>query len=98
MEIVGVDLSSQPEHTEPAGLRADTGELIGEDVTVGAGDGEVGAAVTAATRAGVDVPFGSPAPFVEFLHAHRADAFDPVLAVEHHWRRPLVWRATDQHV
>lgn len=98
MEIVGVDLSSQPEHTGLARLRADSGELIVEDVIVGAGDGEVGAAITAATRAGVDVPFGWPAPFVEFLHAHRADALDPDLAVDPHWRRPLVWRATDQHV
>lgn len=98
MVIVGVDLASQPAATGLACLRHRGGTWVIDDAGVGAGDEQVHAAVASARRAGVDVPFGWPAPFVDLLRAHRTDEVDPALAVDRDWRRPLVWRATDLYV
>lgn len=98
--IVGIDLSSQPAQTGVAWLREDLveGVLVIEDVVVGAADVDVVAAVENATSCGVDAPFGWPAPFADFVAAHRTDSVDSGSAVGPHWRRPLTLRSTDVQV
>ena len=101
---VGVDLAAEAARTGLAVLREE-GEgrpggprLAVVELRVGADDGDVRAAIAAAERAGVDVPFGWPAPFIELLVAQAAGALTPPPSTDIAWRRTLALRATDRAV
>ncbi|MFE5775315.1 DUF429 domain-containing protein [Brachybacterium sp. NPDC056505] len=96
--FVGVDLASEPRRTGLAVLREHEDGARIEDVRVGADDGDLIAAITHASKAGVDVPFGWPSRFIDVVSAHRADALPAPPDTGPDWRRSVLFRETDREV
>ncbi|QCP06528.1 DUF429 domain-containing protein [Brevibacterium sp. CS2] len=93
----GIDLAADPRRTGLAFLTEDPSDhrVRVESVTVGADDEAIIAAVLRAARAGVDVPFGWPQPFVELVGAHARGGEWPARPTGDGWRRRLAMRTTD---
>lgn len=94
MRFVGVDLAADPKRTGIAVLRE--GErLVVEHAGVGANDEAIIEAVRGAERVGVDVPFGWPEPFADFVRAHAEGNQAAPASTGGEWRRLLAMRTTD---
>lgn len=99
MRTVGVDLSAEARGTGIAVIDWDTGGGRLNEVTVGADDALILAALDNADQAAIDCPLGWPEPLVDFLIAHRSGrAPAPTGQSGLEWRRELTRRATDLHV
>lgn len=93
----GIDLAADPARTGIAILHHDqsSGRLLVGDARLGADDDALVAAVTSASKTGVDVPFGWPRPFVEHLSAHASGQLSAPEDSGPDWRRSLAMRRTD---
>ncbi|MEU8361248.1 DUF429 domain-containing protein [Nonomuraea sp. NPDC048882] len=99
MLTAGIDLAAEPPRTAVAWL---TWSSNGAQVTrleLGAKDDLLIEAITAATKTGIDCPFGWPVKFIDFITAHRTGHVTvpqdvPALI----WRHDLTHRVTDQAV
>lgn len=99
MLTVGVDLAAEATRTAVAVLRWAPGRVDVERLLLGADDVQVLAALDGAERGALDVPFGWPDPFVEFLVAHSdGHLVAPIGGTGIAWRRTLSRRATDLEV
>jgi predicted nuclease with RNAse H fold len=99
MLTVGVDLAAEPERTAVARIEWASGRARICDVTCGASDGVIIAAIAEADKAGIDCPLGWPDEFVAFVAAHQAgDVTVPGDATGREWRRGLTLRMTDRVV
>jgi predicted nuclease with RNAse H fold len=93
---VGVDLAAEPEGTALARIEWRDGQAVVLDVTRGADDAAVLAALAEADKAGVDCPLGWPGEFLRFVTAHQAGAVPlPPGGAAPGWRRALALRVTD---
>jgi predicted nuclease with RNAse H fold len=95
--FVGIDLAADPRRTGLAVLHEDD-RCVVQQVCVGAEDDALVQAVRSAGKAGVDVPFGWPEPFVELLAAHAAGVLPAPGSTGPDWRRDLAMRTTDRAV
>ena len=98
MTFVGIDLAADVKRTGLAVLREGAGSVVVNHVRVGATDGDLIDAIQVAARAGVDVPFGWPAGFVDTIQAHARGVLEAPTSTGSEWRRNLALRATDQAV
>jgi hypothetical protein len=98
--FVGVDLAAAPERTGLAILVEDVAcaTLTVECAVLGAGDDEIVHSISASDRSGVDVPFGWPESFVQYVVEHREGTMAPVADTGPAWRRGLALRVTDHAV
>ncbi|WP_409485402.1 DUF429 domain-containing protein [Arsenicicoccus dermatophilus] len=95
MLTVGLDLASAPPKTAVAAIRWEAGGARLERLQLGVDDDTAVTALASADKAGVDVPFGWPAAFVELVVAHAAGA---LVASPEPWpaeRRAVQFRHTD---
>ena len=96
MLTVGVDLAAEPARTAVAAIRWSPDVATVTQLTVGADDPAILAAIDGADKAGIDCPLGWPAPFVDFVVAHQANRFAaPEDVAGPEWRRQLAYRQTD---
>ncbi len=96
---VGIDLAAEAARTAVAWLDWSSAGARLVRVELGADDGLIVEAVTGASKAGIDCPFGWPDRFVEFVSAHRAGHVRvPEGLAGRVWRRDLALRVTDQVV
>lgn len=93
VRTVGVDLAAQARHTAVAVLDWEPGTARLAGIEIPADDDAVLRRSVGADKVGIDCPLGWPAPFVEFLQAHRVAA--PEAAPD--WRA-LAYRRTDECV
>lgn len=98
MVFCGIDLAAEPRHTGLAMLRDQNGSLTVQTAESGVTDEAVIRAVREAEGAGVDVPFGWPQRFVEFVHDHAAATLQPPANTDAAWRRGLALRTTDVEI
>jgi hypothetical protein len=92
----GVDLSAEPEGTAVARIEWLADQAIVRDVSWGADDRTILAAVAEADKTGIDCPFGWPDAFVAFVSEHHSDTVTlPWDLGDRGWRRPLTMRLTD---
>lgn len=93
----GIDLAADPVRTGVALIREDhlRGQLTVVRAWRGAGDDELLSVITAATKAGVDVPFGWPGAFVAHVSAHATGSAPAPADSGPDWRRSLAMRRTD---
>lgn len=98
MITVGVDFAAQPRNTVIARIEWAPGAARVTTIITPATDADILAAITGADAVGIDVPFGWPDAFIDFLSAQRADAHTPVLDGQDEWRRNLAYRLTDRVV
>lgn len=94
----GVDLAADPARTGIAVIREDHDRVVVERVELGAADDAVLAVVRDVHRAGIDVPFGWPAPFVAYICAQATGQVPAPPATDPAWRRSMAQRTTDLHV
>ncbi len=96
MLTVGIDLAAEDANTAVAWIRWTGTTAVLEELVIGAGDGELLRAASAADKVGIDCPLGWPEPFVEFVIAHhRGDLVTPTELIGRDWRRsrrPSGWR------
>ena len=96
MLTVGVDLAAEPERTAVARVEWSEGQAVVRDVTCGADDDTVLAALAEADKAGIDCPLGWPEEFIRFVNAHHAGPVPlPAGGLAAGWRRALALRVTD---
>jgi predicted nuclease with RNAse H fold len=96
---VGIDLAAEPEGTAVARVEWLSGRAVIRDVSFGADDATILAAVAEADKAGIDCPLGWPDAFVSFVTAHQGGQVTvPWDLGEQGWRRPLTMRLTDAAV
>ena len=93
MLTLGVDLAAQASNTAFCFIEWRNGAAIVQDAGRGAGDDDLLEYVFRADKAGIDVPFGWPAAFVDAIAAHELDKPWPERD-----RLDLRFRATDRHV
>lgn len=100
VRYVGIDLAAAAERTGAAVLVEDphSGRLVLEQALLGADDDAIVELVLGADKAGVDVPFGWPEPFLRLVTGHRAGTLAPALDSGPSWRRELALRTTDRAV
>jgi predicted nuclease with RNAse H fold len=99
MLTVGVDLAAEPERTAVAWIEWSSGRARIREVTSGADDSTIVAAIAEARKAGIDCPLGWPDEFVAFVAAHRAGHVTvPAGVAGREWRRGLTLRLTDRVV
>lgn len=96
--VAGIDLAADPRRTGLAVLREENHVVRIDDVHVGASDDDVLAAITPASKAGVDVPFGWPRRFVDLVAGHQAGDLEPPAHTGPDWRRAVLYRETDLEV
>ena len=96
--VAGIDLAADPRRTGLAVLREENHVVRIDDVHVGASDDDVLAAITPASKAGVDVPFGWPRRFVDLVAGHQAGDLEPPAHTGPGWRRAVLYRETDLEV
>lgn len=97
--FAGVDLAAEPGRTGFARLqRTPQGRVVVEDAGCGLDDEELIEMLSGVSKAGIDVPFGWPAGFVEFLADHALQQHAASMAADVRWRRGMVLRRTDQLV
>ncbi|STC70115.1 DUF429 domain-containing protein [Corynebacterium pilosum] len=92
--IIGVDLAAEPSRTGVAVLNDD--HLA--SVTVGVSDEDIVSAIAGSQRAGIDVPFGWPLAFTEFIGAHARHSQLAPQSTDTVWRRTMALRATDRDI
>lgn len=90
---IGIDLAARPKSTALCQVDWSRDEASITRIDVGVDDEAILEAVEAATRVGVDVPFGWPTAFVELVSAHSESGELPDAEGV-----ALRWRATDQYV
>lgn len=95
MITVGVDFAAAVEKTATCVIAwtEERAEVV--DVAVGVDDAGLIASVTAGDHAAVDVPFGWPDSFTQFVAAHRARSLAPPNVTDVLWRRSMTYRATE---
>ena len=71
MLTAGIDLAAEPDCTAVAVVEWVSGRAVVRDVTRGADDSAVLAALAGADKAGIDCPPGWPDAFVAFVAAHQ---------------------------
>jgi predicted nuclease with RNAse H fold len=99
MLTVGVDLAAEPERTAVARIEWSGGRATICDVTCGADDSAIVAAIAQAQKAGIDCPLGWPGEFVAFVAAHQAGHVTvPGGVTGRQWRSRLTLRLTDRVV
>jgi predicted nuclease with RNAse H fold len=99
MLTVGVDLAAEPERTAVARIDWLSGRAKILEVSCGADDRTIVAAVAEAQKAGIDCPLGWPDDFVAFVAAHQAGHVRvPGDVTGREWRRGLTLRLTDRVV
>ena len=97
--FAGVDLAAEPGRTGFARLqRTPQGRLVVEHAGCGLGDEELSEMLSGVAKAGIDVPFGWPAGFADFLADHAVQQHVAPMAADVRWRRGMVLRRTDQLV
>jgi predicted nuclease with RNAse H fold len=96
---VGVDLAAEPMRTALATVVWKAGRAEITELTCGADDDVILAALADADKAGIDCPLGWPEAFVAFVADHQAgDLAVPAGLTGQQWRRRLAWRLTDEAV
>jgi len=98
VQTLGVDLAASPAKTGVAWLEWTNGSARVSDLHVGASDSELLAAMSAATKTGIDCPLGWPREFVKFVVKHENDHVIVEPGLAENWRRRLSYRETDLHV
>ncbi|HEY4616521.1 MAG TPA: DUF429 domain-containing protein, partial [Citricoccus sp.] len=100
LRFIGIDLAAAAERTGAAVLVQDprSGRLMLEQALLGADDDVIVELVSESDKAGVDVPFGWPEPFVRLVAGHRAGTLTPAPESGPSWRRELALRTTDRAV
>jgi predicted nuclease with RNAse H fold len=94
-----VDLAAEPGKTAVARIRWSEGRASVLDIRIPAEDDQIIEAIAQADKAGIDCPFGWPAPFIDFLAAHRSGrVVAPAGVAGRDWRRKLAYRSTDREV
>lgn len=95
--FLGVDLASVPARTAMAGLRlaGDGRRMVVEHVALGIDDDSLVDEISASLKAGIDVPFGWPQPFVDLVQAHAAGTTQLSVGDDPNWRRSMAMRTTD---
>lgn len=96
MRTVGVDLAAEPTNTAVAIVDWSGGTATVVSVRVGQDDDHVLAAISEATRVGLDCPLGWPDPFIDFLIAQRGGSVSAPTDLA--GRRLLAYRETDRAV
>ena len=95
--FAGVDLAAEPGRTGFARLqRTPQGRLVVEHAGCGLGDEELSEMLSGVAKAGIDVPFGWPAGFADFLADHAVQQHVAPMAADVQWRRGMVLRRTDR--
>ena len=96
---LGIDLASQPEHTAICSVRWDQGRATVEGVRCDVDDDDLVAAIAAADKVGIDVPFGWPDAFVKAVAAYSQTGRWPTTRIERSkTNKPLYFRATDHFI
>lgn len=93
MLTLGIDLAAQPDRTGLCLVEWQAGTAEVRSVVCGADDPRIIEAIEGADRVGIDVPFGWPEEFVEFVVASRRSGDLPLADVDH-----LRYRETDRVV
>lgn len=96
--VAGIDFAAAPERTAIVRLRWTKDTVLVEDAVKGADDDAVIAAIRESEASGVDVPFGWPDGFVDFVSAHRDGPVAAPADSGRGWRRTMTYRATDLEV
>ncbi|MFB9471504.1 DUF429 domain-containing protein [Nonomuraea salmonea] len=95
----GVDLAAEPPRTAVAWLDWSPGRAHLTRLDLGADDATCLEAMLTADKTGIDCPLGWPAPFIDFITAHRAGTVRVPPGVPGlTWRRALTHRLTDHVV
>ncbi|MEV4802409.1 DUF429 domain-containing protein [Nonomuraea sp. NPDC049421] len=96
---VGVDLAAEPPRTALARLDWSPGRAHLTRLDLGADDATCLEAMITADKTGIDCPLGWPAPFIDFITAHReGNVTVPPGVPGLTWRRALTHRLTDHVV
>jgi predicted nuclease with RNAse H fold len=74
---VGIDLSSQPEHTAACSIDWLDGRAMVVGVEVAADDDRITELMGGADKVGIDAPLGWPVAFAEAVHGHSRDGTWP---------------------
>ncbi len=98
MRTIGIDFAAQPSNTVIAHLAWDGGRARVELLVSPADDDAVIASLPDAEAVGIDVPFGWPDAFIDFVVQHRDDAQPRPSADPDEWQRGLAYRLTDRVV
>lgn len=100
ISFAGIDLASDPKRTGVAVIREEhAGErLVVHHALLGADDDHIVKLVEESQKAGVDVPFGWPRPFVEHIASHAAGSVEVPKTTGPDWRRSMALRRTDMFV
>lgn len=98
MISIGVDFAAQPAKTAIARITwgAERAEVTA--IVTPADDGAIVRSLSDAASVGIDVPFGWPDSFVEFVSDHRDAQQRTATADADEWRRGLAYRLTDRIV
>lgn len=96
VRTLGVDLSTDPKRTAAVVVRWDRSSAVVESADTGIDDEGVVALALGVDKAGLDVPFGWPDAFVDFLVAHQERTHGPPEVVPA--GSELTLRATDLQV
>ena len=94
MRTAGIDLAAEATRTAVAVVSWSDRAVV-DELTSGADDDAVMAAVATSTKAGIDCPLGWPDGFVDLVVAHRDGTFEPPSSSGRPWRRTLTLRETD---
>lgn len=98
MITVGVDFAAQPKGTAIARVAWHAGVAQLKSIVSPATDRDIVETLPDADAIGIDVPFGWPDAFFEFLANHRDSALEPVTGEADEWRRSLAYRLTDRTI
>jgi predicted nuclease with RNAse H fold len=93
MDVLGVDLATEPAGTAACWVRSESGRTRLEVVTGRLDDDLLVDVLASADRAAIDSPFGWPEPFVAAITRWQSEGSFPPGP-----RRPLRMRATDMYI
>ncbi|WP_257182807.1 DUF429 domain-containing protein [Corynebacterium cystitidis] len=91
---MGIDLAAEPTRTGMAVLDDDHFTAV----TVGETDDDIVSTICDSTKAGIDIPFGWPVVFTEFIAAHASHTQPYPNSTGPEWRRSMALRATDRDI
>lgn len=98
MLTVGVDLAAQPAGTALAAIEWQDGAARLVELEVGIVDSRIVELSRGAACVGIDVPFGWPIEFAQFIAAHRKREVAPRDFSGKEWRQRIRFRDTDRYV